>query len=338
MPRVREAWPDAVKIFACVLVVLSHFSQSMVKSGFMEPGALYGWFQMTAYTFQVPLFFVCSGYLYERFSAVDSPASWWLNVRKKALALGVPYFFFSLVTLGLKLLAGDAVNNVEAGVVEALFLHPISPYWFLYTLFLIFLITPTAGSRRGAVVLLGLSGMAMAAYIGGACSSMPYFVSSVAANWLWFVGGMCLSSLGWLCRLGRVSTLVGAMFLPLSVAVFALGPGGMAGGCAKLLVGVLACVGTVSACKFLFPDGKPHPVAERLSVWTMPVYLMHTIFAAGVRVLIVRMGVTSAAVHIAVGLVASFVGPVLAITVMDKLKPLDFFMYPNRYVKLGRKH
>lgn len=94
MPRAREAWPDAVKTFACIMVVLGHFTQSMVKSGFLPANNLYAWFQMTVYTFHVPLFFICSGYLYQRFTHVDSLSSWSLNVRKKALTLGVPYIFF----------------------------------------------------------------------------------------------------------------------------------------------------------------------------------------------------------------------------------------------------
>jgi hypothetical protein len=32
MPREREAWPDAVKILACILVVLGNLFQSMASS------------------------------------------------------------------------------------------------------------------------------------------------------------------------------------------------------------------------------------------------------------------------------------------------------------------
>lgn len=167
MPKVRETWPDAVKIIACIFVVLGHFTQSMVKSGCMEADVLYNWFQMTVYTFHVPLFFICSGYLYQRFSRVDSPSSWWLNVRKKALVLGVPYFVFTGITLAMKMLAGDAANSTEAGPLETLFLHPTAPYWFLYTLFFMFLITPTAKTRNGMLGILAVSVAAKLAYMLG---------------------------------------------------------------------------------------------------------------------------------------------------------------------------
>lgn len=57
LTKSRELWPDLVKVIACCLVVLGHFTQSMVKSGFVNDGVLYEWFQITIYSFHVPLFF-----------------------------------------------------------------------------------------------------------------------------------------------------------------------------------------------------------------------------------------------------------------------------------------
>lgn len=68
----------------------------------------------------------------------------------------------------------------------------------------------------------------------------------------------------------------------------------------------------------------------------MPVFLMHTIFAAGIRVVLVKIGVTTPTVHVVVGLATGFVGPVFAMLAMERLRPLDFLVYPTRYVKPGR--
>ncbi len=181
MTRARETWPDAVKIFACVLVVLGHFTQSMVKAGFMADDALYGWFQMTVYTFHVPIFFICSGYLYQRFSHVDSLGAWGLSVRKKALALGVPYFFFTCVTLGMKALAGDLANTVEGGALDTLFLHPTAPYWYLYALFFMFLVVPTVKTRKGALTVVGAAlALKFASLFGGGASRCRTRLTSFA--------------------------------------------------------------------------------------------------------------------------------------------------------------
>lgn len=153
----RELWPDLVKVIACILVVLGHFTQSMVKSGFISGGAPYEWFQLTIYSFHVPLFFICSGYLYQKCSHVNSVDAWWFNVRKKAVSLGVPYFVFTLLTLVMKAFAGDLANSAELGPLQTLLFHPTAPYWFLYTLFFVFLFTPTVWSSLTMVTILAFS-------------------------------------------------------------------------------------------------------------------------------------------------------------------------------------
>ena len=74
--RTREKWVDDVKVIACILVVLGHFFQSMTKSNILPENGLYQWFNTTIYYFHVPLFFICSGYLYQKYSKVNSVGSW----------------------------------------------------------------------------------------------------------------------------------------------------------------------------------------------------------------------------------------------------------------------
>ena len=66
--RTREKWVDDVKVIACILVVVGHFFQSMVKASILPDSGLYEWFITTVYYFHVPLFFICSGYLYQKYS------------------------------------------------------------------------------------------------------------------------------------------------------------------------------------------------------------------------------------------------------------------------------
>ncbi len=335
MSRARETWPDAVKIFACVLVVLGHFTQSMVKSGFMPADDLYGWFQMTVYTFHVPLFFICSGYLYQRFSRIDSLGAWGLNVRKKALALGVPYLFFTCVTLGMKALAGDMANTAAPGPLQTLLLHPTAPYWYLYALFFMFLVMPTAKTSRGALTALGCAlALKIANLIGGGCVQLPYAINVLSIDLVWFAAGICIAFFGVAARLSLKTVLAGALFLPLSVVVYAfsLGPW------AEFLIGVLACLCFVSAGVVGSSLWSRMPAFTKCAQWTMPVFLMHTIFAAGLRVALLKVGVTSVALHVGLGLAIGFAGPVLAMIFMERFKPLDFLVYPNRYVKLGRSN
>ena len=65
---------DDVKVIACILVVVGHFFQSMVKASILPDSGLYEWFITTVYYFHVPLFFICSGYLYQKYSKVTLDA------------------------------------------------------------------------------------------------------------------------------------------------------------------------------------------------------------------------------------------------------------------------
>lgn len=47
--KTREKWVDDVKVIACILVVVGHFFQSMVKASILPENDLYKWFNTTIY-------------------------------------------------------------------------------------------------------------------------------------------------------------------------------------------------------------------------------------------------------------------------------------------------
>lgn len=325
----RETWVDNVKALACALVVIGHFEQSMVRVGILPAGDFYGWFQMTIYSFHVPLFFICSGYLYQRYSRVNSLSSWWGSVTKKLLSLGVPYMVFTLVTLGMKVLAADDVNSPAANPLMTLFIQPISPYWFLYTLLILFVITPTVRNDSQSVWMLVLALILKVLSLMGVGEGLPFAISSVMERGVWFVAGMGLCSLGWVHRLGKVMFAFGLLSLPISMLVYTLALGSWA----EFVLGCLACTCVLSgALEFSSKEEQPSLLAL-CARFTLPVFLMHTIFAAGMRVLLLRLGIEIAFVHIVAGLAASFVCPAITMIFLEKLRPLDFFVYPNRYIR-----
>ena len=169
--RKREVWIDDVKVIACILVVLGHFFQSMTKVNILPENDLYQWFNTTIYYFHVPLFFICSGFLYQKYSKVNDFKSWKKNMAKKALALGVPYVTFSTTTWVLKTVFSGSVNDQIGGLGDTLLLHPTAPYWYLYALFFIFLVTPTFSTVKMALIGL-IAAIAVKVYIltGGGTS------------------------------------------------------------------------------------------------------------------------------------------------------------------------
>lgn len=116
--------------------------------------------------------------------------SWCRNVAKKVLALGVPYATFTTATWVLKKVFSSSVNDQIGGLGDALFLHPTAPYWYLYALFFIFLVTPTFSSVKMAAVGLIVALIARVLILTGGDS--VYAVSTVLSNEIWFVVGMSI--------------------------------------------------------------------------------------------------------------------------------------------------
>ena len=326
--RTREKWVDDVKVIACILVVLGHFFQSMTKANILPENDLYKWFNTTIYYFHVPLFFICSGYLYQKYSKVNDFKSWKKNVAKKALALGVPYVTFSTATWVLKTIFSDNVNDQIGGLGDTLLLHPTSPYWYLYALFFIFLITPTFSTVKMAVVGLTIAALAKTFILTGGGTGI-YAVSIVLANEIWFVLGMSVCAFYVELRGKKLQgTVIGLLFLGLSVAVYMVD---IQNSAVSFVLGLLACAAVILlVADFEEKSGKAMGFLAR---YTMPVFLMHTLFAAPLRSVLLKIGISNTAIHVVLGLGISFAGPIAAAWIMKKTKWLEFFLYPNKLMK-----
>lgn len=128
--------------------------------------------------------------MYQKYGKVNSVGSWCKNVAKKALALGVPYVSFSTATWVLKKVFSSSVNDQIGGLGDTLFFHPTAPYWYLYALFFIFLVTPTFSSVKVAAVGLIVALAAKVLILTGGYS--VYAVSTVLSNEIWFMLGMSI--------------------------------------------------------------------------------------------------------------------------------------------------
>ncbi|MBC8596486.1 acyltransferase family protein [Qingrenia yutianensis] len=326
--RTREKWVDDVKVIACILVVLGHFFQSMTKANILSENDLYEWFNTTIYYFHVPLFFICSGYLYQKYSKVNSVGSWYRNVAKKVLALGVPYATFTTATWVLKKVFSSSVNDQIGGLGETLFLHPTAPYWYLYALFFIFLVTPTFNSVKAAAVGLVVALAAKSLILTGGYS--VYAVSTVLSNEIWFVLGMSICVFNVQLKGRKVQGMIcGVLFIILSIMVYTAE---ISSSAVSFVMGLLACVAVIMMVVGF--EEKFGRGMDFLAKYTMPIFLMHTLFAAPMRSVLLKLGIGSSVIHVVLGLGISFVGPIIAAWIMKKTKWLEFFLYPNRFVKI----
>lgn len=332
--RQREIWVDNVKVIACILVVLGHFFQSMTQANILPANDLYEWFNRTIYYFHVPLFFICSGYLYQKLSVVNDLYGWGRNVLKKLLVLGIPYFTFSFATWVLKTLFSSSVNSEIGGLGDALFLHPTSPYWYLYALFFLFLITPTFRNKSIAIAGLFIALAFKAIGVLGEEYGVQV-ISYILSNEIWFVIGMCMSVFEFkkflLNRTLIIPIATGVIFLLLSVGVYMTE---INYGMISFLLGLLACFSIVTLVAKIYEHRKQSTSFCILAKYTMPIFLMHTLFAAPLRTMLFRVGIQNVVIHVILGIAISFIGPMIAAQITKKSKWLEFFLYPRKFIKM----
>lgn len=123
--------------------------------------------------------------------------------------------------------------------------------------------------------------------------------------------------------------IVGFLFMVLSVAVYMMG---ICNDAVSFAMGLLACVAVILMVADY--EAKFGKCMDFLAKYTMPIFLMHTLFAAPTRSVLLKMGVTNAVVHVVLGLSISFAGPIIAAWIMKKTKWLEFFVYPNKFIKI----
>ena len=324
--KTREKWVDYVKVIACILVVLGHFFQSMVKANIILENDLYHWFNTTIYYFHVPLFFICSGYLYQKYSKVDCLENWYKNIKKKVIALGIPYFIFSTVTWILKKLFSNVVNDEIGSLSDILLFHPTAPYWFLFALFFIFCVTPTFRNKKECLFGLIISIVAkLLILIDG--EYKIYVISIVLANEIWFILGMsiCLFNINLNCKRkqGIISFFI---FIVLSIIMYRLD---INNGIISFFAGLLACISII----FIIYSLEDKKEMDYFAKYTMPIFLMHTLFAAPLRSVLFRLSIKNTFIHIVFGISISFIGPIVATFIMEKFYFLEFFLYPNKILK-----
>lgn len=332
MEKTRETWVDFVKIYACILVVLGHFFPSMVDAKIIPNFSALEWFRQTIYYFHVPLFFICSGFLYQKYSLVRDFPQWKNNALKKVLDFGIPYFTFSIATYVLKVIFSGFVNREVDGFFKTIFLHPLSPYWYLYALLFVFVITFTISNNKEAILFLGVAlVMKLISFFVNVDIAL---VKYILENEIWFVIGMMLSVYDMPKKIKKINILIpcaiSLVFIASTIVAFKFDFNYKT---IAFLLGCLGCAGTLMIFIKINDGLEKAGWISKLIKYSFPIFLMHTIFAAGFRSVLFKLGVTNSIIHIAVGLIVSFLGPIIAAIIMSKVKFLEFLLYPSKVLK-----
>lgn len=328
MSRTREIWVDAVKGLACALVAAGHGFQGLVAAGLMDASMPWTWFNDSIYCFHVQLFFLCSGYLWQRHGRGSGMQGHARAALDKIWLLGVPYVFFTALSWFLKRLCASWVNHGAGDLFHSLFVEPIAPYWYLAALALLFVLVPRMPGRRAWIVL---ASAATAAKAGGIVLGSPawcFAARTVAQNAFWFAAGMGLALQATDGLRGRGMLWAGSM----CGLVFFAGTAILVHGRISFSdwvrwgLGMLACTAVLAWAARRMRCG----FWEWMGRNALPIFLMHTIFASAIRIGLLALGARSPWLHVPAMFAASIAGPLVAMKLLEWIR-LDGLLDPRRW-------
>lgn len=305
-------WVDAIKGLAIILVVFGHTWRSCELAGVFKdaPQGLFSAVDTRIYAFHMPLFFMASGFFVLE-SLRRSTGSAFILSRLKRLIW--PLFLWSYIFIASKLAVGSLANDPLH--LDARMFVPIPAqwqFWFLWSLFVmhmgLLLLRPALLSERfERMTLWGLL-LVNFAILTQTLPFSVYFWTNNAPHFMPFLLlGMLMTSYGML----RASTaLPGLLALGAAILLIAAVPSIPTIALSKALLSGAICLAIVVALSWLIPAlPKLGSVLGWFGGASMIIFLSHTLFAAPMRMILLKADILSLPVHIGLGTIAGMLGP-----------------------------
>ena len=335
MKEERNKLVDMLKGYACFLVVLVHVIMGIRKADVHVPFYNVG-LEFFLNSFQVELFMFLSGYVYNVTGGWKKKGTRLKFLWNKLLNLGVPYLTFSILYIMINTVLGRGNVNTEYSVGNILMLWkaPIAQYWFLYNLLFLFIefVVLDKWLKKWQITLIICAIQIVCAYYDiSILQPFNYFVNMA----LYFGVGVCVSEL----RIGEMDKQKQVIIVLAHIGMI----------CAVLQLGVelsvigislLAFVGIAASICFISIVAKNSTIEFLLleiCKYSFPIYLIHTIFTAGIRIIMIKMGIDNYFVHVIVGLLFGIMIPIFVARVSEKNSVAMFCFYPSKALARMRK-
>ena len=326
----RIVWIDYLKAFTCFLVALGHLMQSFQSAGITDNLTLSQFVIFYIYLFHMPLFMCISGYLYNKKSKKMSKNEYKRFELKKLMNLMIPYITFYLVYLGINILFSKEVNTPR-GMDELIGIlnNPMSPYWFLYALMSIFIVTTVLENvlnrnKLNVFIFYSILKIISIFYV-----PQIYFIKSIMMYGIYFYLGCFIYDKRILSK--KISVLMIIIDFICAIVLFKY---------SKILniyiynffTVFMAILGIIILVE-IFKSIQKSKVLDTFKEYTFQIFLMHTIFAAGVRIVLLKIGITNYFIHFVLGISASIYIPVLVSKLSNKILYTEFFFFPVKTIE-----
>lgn len=313
---------------ACLLLVLYHVVGDDPGTGLRVQDGMLRWFNDGLAYLRMPLFTFLSGLVYGMRPFHGDSRAFLLG---KARRLLVPMLVVGTLFAIAQGLA--PASNGTPGAWYLLHLLPVAHFWFVESLFLIFVVIWVLEcgnllSDMISLLLVLLQSCAVYLLIRG-----PHWLSLDGAIYLmpYFVGGLIVSRLSLAAFLAnpwvRLCLGVVAIVAVASMGVPEANPDRRT--LAMLLSGL-------SLCLLCLGSGLVLPWLARLGPYSYSIYLFHVFFTASSRMALHRMGFESLLLDLMLGMLCGVVGPMLVERLVRGAK-WPALLLLGRSVKGGRR-
>ena len=329
----RELWVDYTKLFACFLVVIGHLLQGLNKANISWNENLYYYINSYIYIFHMPLFMCLSGYLYGKYTKINTKREYLQFVKKKLINLGVPYFIFYLAYVFINMMFSSSVNS-QKGIQDILniFTNPISPFWFLYTLFFIFLLIPIIEKIfKNNVKVLGTVFIVLH-IVSIFFDTHIYAINTFLQYGIYFYLGVLLTKNTFKdIKIGK-ALINFIFFTAITIAYCVTVKNSFINNeiknIIKFILAVYGIFASIAIIKSISEQLKNIKIYNELSKYTFSIYLMHTTFSAGIRIVLFKLGIYNFYINFILGLALGIIGPTIIAIILSKIKYGNIILYP----------
>lgn len=324
----RNTLVDKLKGYACFLVLFGHVIMGIRLAGINIPSVFEG-VEKFIWSFHVPLFLFLSGVVYRETGGWKRQKSKSKFILHKLWTLGIPYVVFSAVYIIINSAVGQANTQSSFGDILDIWKTPVAQYWFLYALFFLFVIwTVLSGILPHwaiTLVVVLIAYVAPLAGIGFGSLDVVFYAA------LAFGLGTCVDFsiltkpaawVKWIAVLSHMAVAVVLIYLDLIER--------------QIVKEIMQVYGIYASIALIFLVQKWKHVSRFLNFmnrYSFQTYLLHTIFTAGIRIVLLRFGIAQWWIHVVLGTLFGIACSVLAAVIAKKVPFLNFFFFPGKAFK-----
>jgi len=327
----RNQWVDYAKGVGIILVVYGHVARGIFNARIPVSEAIYKTADGIIYSFHMPLFFFLAGlFFYTSFAK----RSFFGFLASKVDTVIYPYIVWSILQGSIEVLLGRFTNgHVSFEDVFSLIWAPRAQFWFLYSLFQVFLIASAVYIKNGRWYFLGV------AVVASLCYLYQYEFFGIA--WLKMaIPFFCFFSVGVLYQsvlhLAKENKVKIFLFLcPLAISGQWYTHAGLPINNSEeaLILFIVSLASIILVCTFCqIIEVLDIPLLALLGQLSMPIYLAHVIAAAAVRILMQKfVGVTDFSIHLILGMVVGLTIPVMLYKAANRFGLHAIFVVPSLF-------